>query len=101
MQREALTRAQSGQSFANYAAIFEGFEAKGIAPGDIIPRENVLTYQAWRGLGRQVRRGERGVKVSTFVEMTKQDPNDPAKVETFKRPRATTVFHLTQTDPVE
>ena len=27
---------------------------------------DVLTYHAWRALGRQVRRGEHGVKVCTF-----------------------------------
>src|SRR5438034_10027158 len=72
IQREALSRAASGQSLANWPAIIHGFAAKGIPESDIRPRENVFTYHAWRALGRQVRRGEHGVKVTTFVPMTKK-----------------------------
>jgi antirestriction protein ArdC len=49
-------------------AIFQGFAAKGIPEAEIKPRENVFTYQAWRALGRQVRRGEHSVKVVTFID---------------------------------
>src|SRR5215510_2873358 len=68
IQQEALSRAASGQSLANWPAILAGFMAKGIPEADIRPRENVFTYHARRALGRQVRRGEHGVKVVTFVE---------------------------------
>ncbi len=53
IQQESLTRAVSGQSFTNWPAIIEGFLAKGIPEHDIRPRENVLTYHAWRALGRK------------------------------------------------
>src|SRR5947209_7167074 len=72
MQQEALTRAAAGQSLTNWPAIFAGFTAKGIPESDIRPRENIFTYHAWRALGRQVRRGEHGVKVTTFVPMEKK-----------------------------
>ena len=98
--QEALARAQSNQSLANYPAIYAGFMEKGISEAEIQPRENVLTFHAWHALGRHVRRGEHGVKVTTFVEMTKRDPDDQEKVEAFRRPRTTTVFHVSQTDPV-
>src|SRR5260370_12002190 len=79
MQQEALTRAASGQSLTNWPAILAGFTAKGIPADDIRPRENVFTYHAWRALGRQVRRGEHGVKVVTFVAMKGKDgPADGA-----------------------
>jgi hypothetical protein len=42
MQAEALANARAGQSVMNYAAIFEGFMAKGIAEPDIKPRENIV-----------------------------------------------------------
>src|SRR4029078_7988693 len=67
MQQEALSRAIGGQALTNWPAIIHGFAAKGIPESDIRPRESVFTYQAWRALGRQVRRGEHGVKVVTFV----------------------------------
>jgi hypothetical protein len=58
MQNEALDRATSSQALTNYPAIFGGFMAKGIPEADIKPRENVFTFQAWKALGRSVKRGE-------------------------------------------
>src|SRR6266852_5189956 len=72
MQQEALSRAASGLAMSNYPAIFQGFMEKGIPADEIKPRENVFTYHAWRALGRQVRRGEHGVKVTTWVPMDKK-----------------------------
>ncbi len=106
MQEEALGRVIGGQSFANWPAIIHGFTAKGIPEADIRPRENVFTYHAWRALGRQVRRGEHGVKVTTFVPMDKKTGEiDPAtgeekKVKLGRRAWTATVFHVSQTDPV-
>src|SRR5437868_13233835 len=76
IQQEALSRAAAGQALTNWPAIIHGFAAKGIPESDIRPRENVFTYQAWRALGRQVRRGEHGVKVVTFVPMGGRDRTD-------------------------
>jgi len=114
MQREALDRAVSGQTLSNWPAIFAGFMAKGIPESEIKPRENVFTYHAWRAIGRQVRRGEHGVKVCTFVTVqganSKEDvdgiaTNDvdgtnPRKLG-YRRPWTATVFHVSQTDPVQ
>ena len=102
MQQEALDRAQSGQALTNYPAIFAGFMAKGIAEGEIKPRENVFTFNAWKALGRSVKRGEHGVKVVTFIDCT-QTVRDSAtgeeKTEGYRRPHTTTVFHISQTEP--
>src|SRR5438093_12109993 len=110
VQQEALSRAASGQSLSNWPAIIHGFAAKGIPESDIRPRENVFTYHAWRALGRQVRRGEHGVKVVTFVttEHGAAAPADDAGGDTAtperraargRRPWTATVFHVSQTDP--
>jgi hypothetical protein len=98
-QVEALSRAVNGLRLGNYPAIFTGFMAKGISETAIRPRENVFTYQAWRALGRQVRRGEHGVKVVTFVEMAKENKETGEK-QSFRRPWTTTVFHISQTDTI-
>ena len=82
IQQEALSRAATGQALTNYPAIIRGFMEKGIPADDIRPRENVFTYHAWRALGRQVRRGEHGVKVVTFVSVD-------ARARTARRPRKT------------
>lgn len=102
MQSEALDRATNGQALTNLPAIYSGFLEKGIAETDILPRVNVLTYQAWQAKGRQVRNGEHGVQVCTFIQATKHEKDATGKeVETtFRRPRSTAVFHISQTDPI-
>lgn len=100
-RQESLTRAVSGQSFSNFPAIFQGFAAKGIPESEIKPRENVFTFDAWKALGRVVRRGEHGVKVVTFIDC-KSKETDPVTGERkiIRRPWTTTVFHFSQTDPL-
>ena len=94
---EALTNATTGQSVSNYPAIFQGFMEKGIPADEIQPRVNVFTFHAWRALGRSVRKGEHGVKVVTWVPMTKQtETGEPESIG--RRPKTTTVFHVSQTD---
>lgn len=92
---EALTRAKTGQSMTNYPDIFRGFLEKGIPVEEIKPRENVLTFNAWKALGRTVKKGEHGVKVFTFVKATNKETG-----EEYSRPHATTVFHVSQTNPL-
>ncbi len=108
IQQEALSRAVSGQSCANWGPIFAGFAAKGIPEADIRPRENVFTYHAWRALGRQVRRGEHGVKVVTFVSLDREARSPPrvpiptpSRKPRGRRPWSATVFHISQTDPIQ
>jgi N-terminal domain of anti-restriction factor ArdC len=101
LQAEALSRATSGHSLTNWPAIFAGFTAKGIPESDILPRVNVLTYHAWRAKGRQVRRGERGVKVTTWISpKDKAEGDDGKKTRPTKMPWCATVFHESQTDPI-
>src|SRR6202790_4379259 len=97
---DALQRAISGQSLSNFPAIFQGFAAKGIPESEIKPRENVFTFQAWKALGRVVRRGEHGVKIATFIECSKENKETREK-ESFRRPWTTTVFHISQTEPLK
>jgi len=101
-RQEALSRAKSGQSFSNFPAIFQGFAAKGIAESEIKPRENVFTFDAWKALGRVVRRGEHGVKVVTFIEcVSKETDPDSGERKVSRRPWTTTVFHISQTEPLK
>jgi hypothetical protein len=105
MQQEALSRAAGGQSLTNWPAIFAGFIAKGIPESDIKPRENIFTYHAWRALGRQVRRGEHGVKVTTWISPKDKrdesaDPEERKQTRRGKMPWSATVFHITQTEPI-
>jgi antirestriction protein ArdC len=97
MQREALSRATTGQSLANWSTIINEFIGRGIPAAEIEPRVNVLTYHAWRALGRQVRKGEKGVKVITWITKDKDQSSD-GKAKKF--PWSAVVFHISQTDPV-
>lgn len=100
LQRQALANAQDGASEANYEAIFEGFDELGISPDDVIPRENVFTFNAWKALGRVVRKGQHGVKIITRVPCERID-KATGEVEKFTRPKVTAVFHITQTEPLQ
>ena len=97
MQIDSLARAKQGQSMSNYPAIIAGFMARGIPAENILPRENVFTFNAWKAAGRVVRRGEHGVKVTTWISyQPKGDPDG----RTRTRPRTAHVFHVSQTDPL-
>jgi hypothetical protein len=99
---ESLKRAVSGQSLSNFPAIFQGFAAKGIPESEIKPRENVFTFDAWKALGRVVRRGEHGVKVVTFIDcQSKETDADTGERKIIRRPWTTTVFHISQTEPLK
>ena len=102
VRQEALSRATSNLSVANYPSIYQGFLEKGIAEPEIQPRVNIFTYEAWRALGRHVRKGEHGVRVLTRIDCEKKDKDEEKGEETiekYSRPWKTTVFHVSQTDP--
>lgn len=103
MQREALERATTGQSVSNYPAIVAGFMARGLAESEIRPRENVFTFEAWKALGRHVRRGEHGVHVQTWVPIAaKVDEQTGEEIRhAGRRPKTAVVFHVSQTDANE
>ena len=92
-QSEALERAQSGGSFRNDAIVRNEFLRRGIKAS---PRQDVFTYAAWLAQGRQVRRGEHGVKLLTWIPIpAKNAEAGRARI----RPRSVSVFHRSQTDP--
>jgi len=95
---EALSRAQGGLSTANYAAILDGFAERGIY--DAEPRSNVFTYNAWQELGRQVTKGQHGVKIHTWI-VCQSKPNADGERDKYKRRKGVTVFHISQTEPKE
>ena len=106
MSQEALSRATSSLSVMNYSSIFEGFVTKGIPIEDIKPRENVFTFWAWQALGRRVKKGEHGVHACTFVPVKGKQEQNELTGETkrkagYRLPRTTTVFHISQTEPIQ
>jgi hypothetical protein len=100
-QEEALTRAKTNLAFSNYPAIFQGFIEKGIPEAEIEPRVNVFTYHAWKALGYQVRKGEHGVSITTWITCrARKDKQAADKSDSYRRPKQTTVFHVSQTEVI-
>ena len=95
--QEALQRAVSSPSLSNYPTIYQEFAARGIPESEILPRENVFTFQAWKAKGRHVRKGEKGVRIFTRVNGSKTD-RDTGESVGFSFPKSTHVFHVSQTD---
>lgn len=93
---ESLNRAKQGDSLINYPTIIKGFIEKGVNPLDIKPRENIFTYNAWQALKRQVRKGETGIKCVTWIDTETKDTGKPSKLV-----RPVSVFHISQTDPIQ
>jgi hypothetical protein len=102
MRLEALQRATEGDSVANFSAIYTGFAAKGIPEADIKPRENVLTFHAWKAKGRSVKKAEHGVKVTTYVMVGEQrDAAGNVTQQGYRTAKTAVVFHVSQTEPTE
>jgi len=99
ISKQALNNATSNVSTKNYQAIFEGFIAKGIPENDIKPRENVFTWHAWQELGRVVNKHQHGVRITSWIPMTKKDKQGE-KQDIGRKPKRTTVFHISQTSEV-
>lgn len=101
-RQEALTRATTSQAMTNLPTIYAEFMDRGIPEADIIPRVNIFTYAAWQALGRQVRKGEHGVRILTYISKPGQRDADHPETVTpgYKFPRGVTVFHISQTDAI-
>ncbi len=99
---EALARIQNGFS-KNDALVVALFAARGIDPADVQPRENVLTYRAWQGKGRQVCKGEKSVRISTYIPIPAKLDSTTGKViePASSRPWTAAVFHVSQTKAVQ
>ena len=93
---EALDRARNGTSAYNDASVVAAFLDRGIPERDILPRINCLSYGAWQAEGRQVQKGERGVKVRTWVP-AKDTHGNVIKGKSY--PRMASGFHVSQTAP--
>jgi hypothetical protein len=98
---EALQRIQSGYS-QNDELVLMAFTQAGYT--NVVPRETVLTYRAWKAKGRQVMKGSKSLRVAVYVpikvEKTNQVKRDD-KGGVAMRPRQVALFHISQTEPVE
>jgi protein-L-isoaspartate O-methyltransferase len=100
---DALARIEASQNASNYPAIVSAFAARGIPAEQVLPRENVFTYRAWQAKGRQVKRGEKSVKIDVWIEYEKK-PGEGAPAaspaEKCRARRSVAVFHISQTEAI-
>jgi antirestriction protein ArdC len=80
----------------NMNTLIDGFKAIGIPEEEVIPTVNVFSYDAWRELGRQVMKGEKGVAIVAW-----RDTLDQTTGETARRPFKDYRFHVSQTKSLE
>ena len=91
---KTIDRARSNQGSANNLLVISHFKNLGLE--DVQPRINVFTYNAWLALGRKVKKGEKGCRITVFCDDYDNDP------ETSKRRiYSTTLFHITQTELIK
>jgi hypothetical protein len=106
---EALARIQQGASRNDVAAVF-AFADAGVDPFDVSPRVNVLTFKAWRALGRQVAKGATSVRVEVWIPTRGKTADDGAgddssgdnkKARGGMRRKTAYLFHVSQTIPAD
>ena len=96
--KEALERAVNGNSPANDAIVIGAFTKRGLPLCEIKPRVNVFTYFAWIAKGRQVKKGEKAVRVNVVIDLP-AELDENGKVTRLAHPvrRTACVFHVSQT----
>jgi hypothetical protein len=84
----------------NDALVVMAFADRGIAPEQIEPRHNVLTFNAWKAKGRRVAKGAVSVKVTTWIpceDRSKTEDTEDGKKPKSLRPKTACLFHVSQT----
>lgn len=110
---EALDRIRKGFS-RNDVAVIVAFAEAGIDPDDIDPRQNVLTFHAWKAAGRRVAKGATSLRVPVWVpragrseaESTSVEPAATSDGSQPKRSggliaKTAKLFHISQTIPID
>lgn len=75
----------------------EHYSARNVQLLELAGATEVAGYREWQALGRQVRRGEHGIKIGAPI--VKKDP-DTGEAKMVNVSTAT-VFDVSQTDPIE
>ena len=64
---------------------------------DYDPEENCFTYNKWKRLGYQVKKGEKGLRSITYIKLMKVDKKTK-KEEEVLRPRTVVLFYKLQVE---
>jgi antirestriction protein ArdC len=100
-----VDRVLDGEEFKRYLAFVARFHRYSASNSLLImiQRPNatrIAGYRRWRDLGRQVRRGEEGLKILAPIFRTVEDEEDDEEARILCSFKAVKVFDVSQTDPV-
>jgi hypothetical protein len=102
--QEALESGSRYKPNSNDMPCILEFEARGIPASEIEtfgPDQNVRTFNAWKALGRYVRKGEKSVHLCVWRTVEKDEIDPVTGTRRFARFCATAcVFHVSQTEPM-
>jgi len=103
---EALTETAEWMRFLDFSCSFHAYSLSNVLL-ILAQRPNATTvagFRQWQGKGRQVRKGEHGIRIFGYStrKVTEEDP-DTGEETTRRVPRfpVLTVFDISQTDPIE
>lgn len=105
-QIEALTNNESWKRFLEFTASFHSYSLPNLMLilGQNPDATQVAGFRQWQARGRQVRAGERAIKIRGYStkKITTEDPDTGDDIET-KQPRfpILSVFDIAQTDPID
>lgn len=104
---EALTESGQWQRWLDFLGSFHAYSVNNILliQAQCPHASHVAGFRAWQGKGRQVRKGERGIRIfgKPFRLITKTDEATGEKTRKAIPcpPPVATVFDISQTDPIE
>ena len=96
--RQTFTE-ESARQFQGYSAM-NAASILAVLHCDCEPYRDVFTYQRWQAQGYQVRKGEHGVRITTWIDASeKRNETEPeAERKTYRLPRSVVVFCRCQVD---
>jgi hypothetical protein len=81
----------------NCKVVVEEFAKRGLPKASVNPKEDVFTYKKWQSLGRQVKKGEKGVQIRWLAPMKRKEGDERKGCRLLTR----SVFHITQTEEIK
>lgn len=94
MTEEQAKTFEQGRSLMHEVILAEAAHERGCS---CEAYEDWFTYRRWQAIGMQVQKGERGVKLTTYKTIKKEEDG---KDKSFSVPTSTTVFCRCQVKPI-
>lgn len=105
---EQVEQLRDGEQWARFLTFAQAFHAYSINNLLLILSQNpyasrVAGFRKWQQLGRQVRKGERGIKIFGYAQkkITAEDGEGDEEERTITYFPILTVFDIAQTDPID